>query len=296
MRIRLALLGVALTAALPSAAFAQSPPEIPRDGPHRLLVSSGPVTAEAEGGWGCWFVTRPDGSGSGVCADPPARPVDWVPASSVPAPANGELVIEAGARVDQIEVMMGTTSLVPRALDDSGRRFAVTPAPGDPARWLSIRIRYSGFAREDGSLESGTLTFAIGVGERQKELLPGTAPRVPGNAPRVAPIVVTTRSSARCKARPRGSRCRFVESGRVLRPTGSAADCAGGHILIRAFARGKTLFRARTETSSDCRYRVRARFRPRQRPIALKVRTRFLGTPSLKPESAKSRTIRVRSL
>jgi len=288
MFTRAVVLGVVLAAALPSAALAQSPPQIPRDGPHRLLVSSGEVTAAADGGWGCWFVSRPGGYGSGVCADPPP---DWAqaPSSSVPAPVDGELIIETGARVDQIEVMLRSTSLVPRAFDDSGRRFAVTLPPGTlPPVVLRITIRYSGFAREDGSVESGTLTFAIGVRERQKELVPGAVPRV-------APTMVTARSRARCRAWLRGSRCRFVQSGRVLGPPGSAADCAGGQVVVRAAAGRKTLFRARARTSRDCRYRVTARFRHRRRLTVLRVSTRFLGTPSLKPESAKPKTVRIRS-
>jgi hypothetical protein len=289
MRIGAAVLGALLAGAVATAAFGQSPPQTARDGPHRLLVSSGDVTAEADGGWGCWFVSRPDGSGSGVCADPPARQVGWVPTSSVPAPVNGELVIEAGARVDQIDVRMGPTRLAPRALDGSGRRFAVTLPPATRGPVLSVTIRYSGFAREDGSVESGTLTFEIAVRKR-KQLAP------PGAVQRVAPTRVTVRSTARCKAGPRRTRCRFVQSGRVLRPAGSAADCAGGRIRIRVLAGAKALFRARARTTSGCRYRVTARFRPRPGLTALKVTTRFLGTPSLGPESAKPRTVRIKWL
>ena len=167
--------------------------------------------------------------------------------------------------------------LAARALDDSGRRFAVTLAPGDPPAPLSITIRYSGFAREDGNVESGTLTFVIGV-------------REPGASQRVKPTMVTARSSARCRGGPRGRRCRFVQRGRVLRPAGRAADCTGGHVVVRALTRGKTVFRARAHTTPDCRYRVRLRFRPRAL-IRLRVKTRFLGTPTLKPRSAKPRTL-----
>ena len=283
-----AVLGVVLAAALPSAAFGQSPPQTPRDGPHRLLVSSGKVTAQAEGGWGCWFVSRPGGYGSGVCVDPPARPVGWVPSSRAPRPIDGELMIEAGARVDHMDARTGSTSLVPRALDGGGRRFAVTLTPG-PAPVLTVTIRYSGYARADGSVESGTLTFKIGIREPEKE-------PVPGAGERVAPTAVTARSSARCKAGPRRQRCRFIQSGRVLRPGGRGADCVGGHVRISAQARGKTLFRARAKTSPDCRYTVRVRFRPSRDLTALKVSTRFLGTPSLGSKSAKPRTVRIRSL
>ena len=168
--------------------------------------------------------------------------------------------------------------LAARALDDSGRRFAVTLAPGKPPTRLIITIRYSGFAREDGNVESGTLTFVIGVrGE-------------PEAFQRVTPTMVTARSSARCRGGPRGRRCRFVQRGRVLRPAGRAADCTGGHVVVRALTRGKSVFRARAHTTPDCRYRVRARFRPRAL-IRLKVKTRFLGTSSLKPRSAKPRTL-----
>ncbi|MDQ4048602.1 MAG: hypothetical protein M3131_04355 [Actinomycetota bacterium] len=290
MLTRAVVLGVWLAVALPSAALAQSPPQIPRDGPHRLLVSSGQVAAAADGGWGCWTVgVSPEGPPvNGVCADP-APDWDRAPASSVPAPVDGKLIIEAGARLDRMEVMIGSTSLVPRALDDSGRRFAVTLPPGTPPSFVvRITIHYSNFAREDGHFESGTLTFAIRVRERQKEFVPRAAPRV-------TPIMVTTPSSARCRPGPRGARCRFVQSGRVLRPPGSVADCAGGQVVVRAAAGRKTLLRARARTSRDCRYRIRAPFRHRRRLSVLKVSTRFLGTPSLRPQSAKPTTVRIRS-
>jgi TolB protein len=226
---------------------------------HRQRTTAGFLVDESE-----IFVINADGSGEMQLTDTPPRPtgIAWDLSSSYPSWSPDGTRIAFGrddaAQGQEIYVMNADGS-DPRALTSN------TAGDSDPA-FAPVPI-------------AG----------------PGSAPLT--GTTRLSPSRVTIAGRGRCRRRSRRIlRCAVRLRGRVVRPAGPRASCAGGRVTATLRFRRRRVASVRTRTTRGCRYRVRTRFglRTERRVRRLSVAPRFGGSDFFSPRAGRRQKIRVR--
>ena len=282
---RLALLALVAFGALAAPAAGQSGADAPG---LRLTATSHGVSAKAKLFTYCNSVVQPDGTGTGVCADGFAGPT----ATRVPVHRRGSVTLVTNVRVRSVSARYADVNAAPsaslrvRALDATGRRYAVSLPSSRPRSLLLVSLDYSDLPRPDGTLESGDAAFSVGLREHRHS-----------TARKATPIAVTTRAQASCDGIDGGGQsCRISQQGTVLRRPGTKADCRGGRVRIRVLAEGRQVVSATVRTTAGCRYRLQDRaFALADDVFAITVETRFLGSASLAARSAPANRIALTS-
>ncbi len=225
------------------------------------------------------------GPGTGVCGDgyPGTTATRLaVRAGSVVTIAIGAPVTSLSARYAAADGTPAATALAIRALDTSRRRYAVTLPASRPLSLLLVSTTYSDLVRADGGRESGDAHFSLGLAERPPA--------------RTTPSAVTARADVSCRVTQTGERrCRLSESGTIRRRSPRAGDCRGGRVRLRVLARGRAVMQVTVPTTALCRHRVEDRFFALAAGVdAVRVETRFLGSPRLAARNAPAIRIDLR--
>lgn len=282
-RCILALLGIVTACALGAAgpAAGQAGTVLPQ---HRLVAASHGVSVQANLFTYCRLIDSPL-EDRGICVD--GRP--GATATSVPVHGGGDVTIVTGVPVYEIAAAFanldgsGGSRLPVRALDTSGRNFAVVLPPGAPFPLLLVSTRYRNVSGDGGRTnESGDAHFSVSLSEHRHG--------------KVRPTHVTAFPRIRCGPPRNGRRsCRLRQRGSVGLPERTSADCRGGRVLVRVAARRRGLVVTRVPTRADCRYRFRSpRFSLPPGVNRVVVRTRFLGGSSTRSRSTRPIRIRLR--
>jgi Ca2+-binding RTX toxin-like protein len=246
----------------------------------------------------------------GLCEDldQTPLPVVFTPAAVAVGEKGGavEVKVTLGAVVDYpVTVDFATANGTATAGSDfTAVSGTLTFAPGETSKTVGVPVT------DDAAAEPGE-TFEVVLGSPRGATLDGTgrttagivdddapaaAPTPPVTAP-VAKVLPTLTATVR-PSRDRRAPYAFVLTGRLVRPTGSAASCAGERLTVRVRLGGRVVRTVRASATRTCTFRATLRVPRPRAPLPragrrVTITVSATGTATLRRAKAITRSARI---